>query len=299
MLTVMMATRNGASTLPIVFDAYVELHAPQGGWSIVVADNGSTDETKDIINAYAGRLPLSYVYEPAPGKNQALNTALPAAAGDLVVFTDDDIVPRADWLQQFRAAADTHVDFDMFGGRIQPRWPAPPEPWILTLVPLSIVYGISPDLASGPVGRQWLFGANMAVRKTIFDRGYRFDPRIGPSGTDYAQGSEAELTLRLDRAGCRAWFCSDAVAEHMIRADHLTEDWILGRARRYGRGRIRRELTGGPALGSVRLRLAKQAVRIGIQRICRNPAGLFRARWEWQYLLGQAHELRVARRATR
>jgi L-malate glycosyltransferase len=293
MLTVMMATRNGARTLPVVLNAYVKLRAPEGGWSIVISDNGSTDGTKDIIHDFARRLPLTYVYEPTPGKNQALNTALSAAAGDLIVFTDDDAVPRADWLQQFRAAADTHVEFQMFGGRILPCWLSPPEPWILTLVPLSIVYAISPDLPAGPVGRQWLFGPSMAVRKTIFDLGYRFNPTMGPRGTDYAQGSEAELTLRLDRAGYRAWFCSEAVVEHMIPPDHLSEEWILGRARRYGRGRIRRDPSARRRLTRVLFQLALQATRIATARAWRDRSGLFKARWDWNDLLGQAQELRA------
>jgi glycosyltransferase involved in cell wall biosynthesis len=124
MLTVMMATHNGARTLPLVLEAYVVLEPPEGGWSVVIVDNGSTDATKDIINAFARRLPLTYVYEPRPGKNQALNAALPAAIGDLIVFTDDDAVPRPDWLRRLRATADTQTDFHMFGGRIVPRWRA-------------------------------------------------------------------------------------------------------------------------------------------------------------------------------
>jgi L-malate glycosyltransferase len=299
LLTVMMATRNGARTLPVVLDAYVKLRPPEGGCSIVIADNGSTDGTKDIIHAFAQWLPLTYVYEPTPGKNRALNAALSAAAGDLIVFTDDDAVPRADWLQQLRAAADKYVDFHMFGGRIVPRWLSPPEAWISTLVPLSIVYGISPDLPAGPVGRQCLFGANMAVRKTIFDLGYRFDPTIGPRGADYAQGGEAELTLRLDRAGYRAWFCPDAVVEHMIGPDHLREQWILGRARRYGRGRIRRDASERSDLVAILFHLAVQAMRIATAQARRDRPGLFRARWGWHYLLGQAQELRAVREPPR
>jgi glycosyltransferase involved in cell wall biosynthesis len=300
MLTVMMATHNGAGTLPLVLEAYVGLEPPAGGWSVVIADNGSTDATKDLIHAFAGRLPLTYVYEPTPGKNQALNAALPAAIGDLVVFTDDDAVPRPDWLRRFRATADTQTDFHMFGGRIVPRWPTPPEPWILALVPLSVVYGISPPLQSGPVGRQWVFGANMAVRKAIFDLGYRFDPTIGPRGTDYAQGSEAELTQRLEQAGYRAWFCSEAVIEHLISSDHLTEEWILKRARRYGRGRIRRSatesrgwaITGLDVPAPLALHLVVQAVRIVMAWARRDRTALFAARWAWNYLLGQAQEVR-------
>jgi L-malate glycosyltransferase len=300
MLTVMMATYNGASTLPLVLEAYLGIEAPAGGWRVVIADNGSTDGTKDVIQAFARWLPVTYVYEPTPGKNQALNAALPAALGDLIVFTDDDAVPCPDWLQQFRVTADTRPDFDMFGGRVVPRWPAPPEPWILALVPQSVVYAITPVLPSGPVPRQWLFGPNMAIRKKIFDLGYRFDPTIGPCGTNYAQGSEAELTRRLDRAGYRAWFCSEAVVEHLIPPHHLTERWILKRARRYGRGQarfLRTQPRGAWSYLSVPASLAwhllLQGLRIVAARARHDREQLFKARWTCNYLLGQADEARA------
>jgi L-malate glycosyltransferase len=59
MLTVMMATYNGASTLPLVLEAYLGLEAPAGGWNIVIADNGSTDGTRRHSGPFATRLPLT------------------------------------------------------------------------------------------------------------------------------------------------------------------------------------------------------------------------------------------------
>jgi glycosyltransferase involved in cell wall biosynthesis len=294
MLTVMMATHNGIGTLPQVLEAYTALEAPEGGWSVVVADNASTDGTKDVVQGFIGRLPLTYVYEAQLGKNYALNAALPAAHGDLIVFTDDDAVPRPDWLRQFRAAADQHDEFDIFGGTIVPRWPTVPEPWILSVVPLPVVYGLNARRQSGPVGRQAVFGANMAVRRSLFDLGYRFDSTIGPRGTDYAGGSEAELTQRLERDGHRAWFCSEAVVEHLIRPQHLEETWILGRARRYGRGRAR--LDGSTPSVRALARLVMQGVRVLVARARRDRTRLFEARWSWNYLLGQVQESRARRR---
>ena len=108
MLTVLIATRNGAHTLPRALSALAQLDSPAGGWKLVVVDNGSTDETKEIIQSFTGRLPITYVFEAAPGKNAALNAGLNKIEGDLVVFTDDDTLPHADWLVEMRQAADCH-----------------------------------------------------------------------------------------------------------------------------------------------------------------------------------------------
>ena len=104
MLTVIMATRNGASTLPRVLEAYRGLTAPPQGWRLLVVDNGSTDPTRAILDSHAARLPMCCLHEARPGKNVALNRALAHALerdepdGGLFVFTDDDATPAPDWL---------------------------------------------------------------------------------------------------------------------------------------------------------------------------------------------------------
>src|SRR5688572_29690523 len=99
MLTTLIATYNGARTLPEVLKAYCALQPTDGRWKLVVVDNGSTDRTSEIIAAYRQHLPLTYLIEPKQGKNAALNTGLTCRAGDLLVLTDDDVLPRSDWLR--------------------------------------------------------------------------------------------------------------------------------------------------------------------------------------------------------
>src|ERR1700686_3319762 len=118
MLSVLMATYNRAAKLAVVLDSYLRLETPQGGWELFIVDNGSTDQTRQVVSSFCERLPLTYLFEPQKGKNAALNLALPDVNGDLIVMTDDDILPQPDWLAKLRLAADTHSEFSIFGGVI-------------------------------------------------------------------------------------------------------------------------------------------------------------------------------------
>ena len=100
MITVLIATHNGAETLPAVLNSYCKLEPPNGGWELIIVDNGSTDSTKEIVHAFQSRLPLTYVFEPRLGKAVAQNNGLSRINGDLLVMTDDDALPRPDWLVQ-------------------------------------------------------------------------------------------------------------------------------------------------------------------------------------------------------
>ena len=302
MLTVLIATYNGMHTLPKQLDAFCQLRVPIGDWKLVIVDNGSTDSTRQIIHSFTDRLPLTYMFEPSRGKNAALNTGLASAEGDLVVFTDDDTVPRPDWLLEMRRAVDSNPSFSVFGGTVIPHWEVPPEDWIATWVQLVPVFSITdPSWKEGPISSGYVFGNNMAIRAEVLKAGYRFNVEIGPRGRNYAMGSETELTMRLAKAGFMAWHCKQVVVEHLIRKFQLSQAWILRRATRFGRGKYRltiqyENVNRKKYLGVPRYlirELMKKSLDVGRAKLHGDPAIVFEKRWIFNYLLGQAIEARL------
>ena len=304
MLTVLLATRNGSRTLPTVLENFTRLQVPSSGWKLVVVDNGSTDQTREIVTSFRASLPLTYIFEERPGKNAALNAGLEHLEGDLAVFTDDDVFPHPDWLIRLRAAADAHLAYSMFGGVVRPRWEVTPPHWV-RWVDTRIVFAITDlQMVEGPTNLGLLFGPNMAIRAEVFKGGIRFNTSIGPRGNNYPMGSETELVLRLGRQGHKAWHVRDAVVEHFIREDQMNKPWVLGRAIRFGRGRFRISQTADAVavpcwLGMpVNLfpQLFKKGIKWAIAWLSFNEQAAFSARWEFNYLLGNLIEARVIRR---
>lgn len=266
-VTVFFATRNRAQAIPRVLESFTGLHAPEGGWKLVVTDNGSSDDTLAVLQGFVGRLPLTVLSCPKPGKNRALNMALPELQGRLAVFTDDDVLPDPDWLIRLLAAADAHPEADMFGGTVAPEWPRPKPDWLSEdVVEFSMLY--SQQLRpSGPCGFADIFGPNMAIRAEVFRAGTRFAEHVGPDGTNplYAMGSETELLRRLEVAGHRGWFEATARLRHIIRPEQMEEGWILERAFRYGAGEGRNYVAGSlpkDILRRVVYRIAAQGMRL-------------------------------------
>lgn len=303
MLTVLIATHNGARTLPEVLEAYCRLRPPDGGWKLVIIDNASTDDTGSVVRAYSGRLPLCFLRVDAPGQNLARNRGLAAVEGDLVVFSDDDAVARPGWLARMRSAADAHREFGLFGGEVVPRWEIPPEPWFLEAVPLAPCFAVTdPAWEEGPIKSDFVFSPNMAIRSELFRAGYRFDESIGPRPGSYAMGSETELTRRLSAAGVRAWHVRGATVEHIVRAHQMCPKWILERAVRYGRGSFRWPPAGPespPEERSAAVRLLRgitaSSVRIAAAEWRGDRAKAFRLRWDRNRLAGYLAEALLAR----
>lgn len=296
MLTVLFATRNRASVLRDVLETYCQIRSPASGWKMVVVDNGSADSTPRVLASFYGRLPLQSLTEPKLGKNFALNAGLELADGDLTVLTDDDVFPRPDWLLQLRHAADTQLSYSIFAGAILPRWEIPPPGWIPWIRDKGPVYTLTdPSLEEGPIASYLVFGPNMAVRSSVFESGVRFDCSIGPSGTDYPMGSETELVVRLGRVGHKAWYAKSALVEHFIRKEQLTQDWVLQRAIRWGRGRFRISRDQKLLFGIPRFLfrdIPKEVVLMAVAGISFRRDLLFQARWRFNILRGMAIEAR-------
>lgn len=306
MLTVLFASRNGAGRLPRVLAAFERLAAPAGGWKLVVVENASTDDTAGVLRGFEGRLPLTVLSQPRPGKNAALNLGLTAAEGDLVILTDDDVLPAADWLLRLRAAADDNPAFDLFAGRIVPHFEIEPPDWLLRWAPLDIAYAAHPaGLPAGPVDPGMVWGPSMAVRRRVFDSGHRFDEHVGPTAGSYAMGSETEFTQRVALAGHASWYCPEAVVEHLVRAEQMTEPWLCGRALRYGRGALLRELAqglhGGPRLAGVPRSLYADLLKAGYAAARARLSGDLRwrlhARLRWHEACGRLAQARALARA--
>jgi cellulose synthase/poly-beta-1,6-N-acetylglucosamine synthase-like glycosyltransferase len=301
MLTVFIATHDGAETLPRVLAAYTELLSPAGGWKVVIIDNGSEDDTPAIARSFADRLPLIILTEPRRGKNRALNTGLRQLEGDLAVFSDDDSVPESDWLVRVRSAADDHPAYAVFGGRILPLWDQEPDGWLLEWVRAAPVFSVT-DAAreEGPCESTKVWGPNMAIRAEWFRRGYRFDERLGPNGSaTYAMGGETELTLRLAIAErVRCWHCKDARMHHIIPPRKMTRAWILKRAFHLGRC-VHRESkqyaeAGRPyvprSAAAICAGLARELVNLASARKSADARRIFEARWQLNLWCGCLYE---------
>lgn len=78
-------------------------------FEIIIADDGSTFETKQLIKAFSlqTHLCISHVWQPDDGfqKCKIMNKALKKSNGDYVIFTDGDCIPRADFVAVHRKYA--------------------------------------------------------------------------------------------------------------------------------------------------------------------------------------------------
>ena len=237
-VSIILATYNRNDLLIQTLQGLVNMDTTGLEWEVVLVDNAGNDETARLAESFSASLPLEFLVEKAPGKNNALNSALEHASGELIIFTDDDVIPDQAWVKSLVNAADRWKAADLFGGRILPRFPeGTSAPRIDDPVFMRIAYVIADwDLPEGEHSAGKIWGPNMMVRRQVFDQGLRFNTKVGPTGRSYVMGSETEFLLRANDAGHTAVYVPSAFVYHQIRSEQLTHAWIRGRAFRVGRG---------------------------------------------------------------
>jgi len=225
-ISVIVATRDRAALLSETIEAIAGQESPGGLYEIVIVDNGSVDNTRDTVAEAARRLPvsISYVHEPRPGKSHALNTAVASARGDLLVFTDDDVLPAPGWLAAFVGAMnDTGADFAT--GRILPKWEADPPAWVSPQLygALSVADG-GPErlpLSKGVNSQIMPMGGNLALKRHVVESVGGWNPDLGSLQGTLRTGEDHEFALKMLDAGFAGVYEPGAAVSHRVPADRL------------------------------------------------------------------------------
>lgn len=202
LVTVAVCTRDRPDDMKLCLEAISHLDYPH--LDILVVDNApQTEATRELVEAHYPQ--VRYVREPRPGLDWARNRAILAAKGEIIAYTDDDVVVDEGWV---RAIAQTFAD----------------DPKVMAVTGLIAPYELETEAQVlfedyGGFGRgfeqkyyqvelgksmpwQWLgagqfgTGANMAYRQSVFKGIGYFDPALDV-GTPTNGGGDLEMFIRI------------------------------------------------------------------------------------------------------
>ncbi len=227
-VSVILATFNRASSLRLTLESFSRLSVPDVlTWELLIVDNNSTDRTHEVVAAFAKAASFSvrYVSEKTQGRSAALNAGIAAASGEIVAFTDDDVLLHPAWLWNLKRTFDEY-DCAAVGGRIVPKWNHTKPDWLEMEDQQAVV-----NFDLGDEYKQIHFpplGANSAFRQDVFRKYGLFRLDLGVNGSTHTiTCDDTEFGLRLTRAGEKIMYCPSAIVYHPVDPERATKRYFL------------------------------------------------------------------------
>jgi len=175
---------------------------------MAVVDNGSTDQTPRVLEDFARNAPCPFwtLREPIPGASRSKNLAIERSSSAIISLVDDDCYVRPDHLRRIIEVFDDPA-IGYMGGSVLLYDPQDAPVAICTWdSPRRI-----PARESFDVGI--LLGANLAIRRVVWEQLGGFDPLLGP-GTPVYGAEDADLVERACDAGWDGFLNPDCVVYH-------------------------------------------------------------------------------------
>jgi len=229
-ITIILCTYNRCESLAKTLDSIAALRLPESvEWEVLVVDNNSTDRTREVVEEfccrYTGR--FRHLFEPQQGKSYALNAGIREARGDVVAFTDDDVIVEPTWLLNLTIPLATK-NWVGVGGRTLPQADFTPPAWL----------GLRPPYVYGPWGifdlgdsacelTESPFGNNMAFRREVFEKYGYFRTDLGPRPGSEIRSEDTEFVHRILTAGGHLCYEPSAVLYHSVPSNRIQKKHLL------------------------------------------------------------------------
>jgi glycosyltransferase involved in cell wall biosynthesis len=222
-VSVVIPCRNEAGHIGAMLDSLAR-QTWDGCWEVVIADNGSTDKTTEIVRRYATRLPGLRVVDASArrGAGYARNVGVESSEGTRILFLDGDDEVNEGYVRSMADALETNAlvaaRLDLY--KLNP-------PWLLESWPAM-------DQQGGPLVDEFgllpvVGGCAMGVQRAVFDD-------VGGFRTSLRAYEDADLSWRIQLAGHPPPLSvSGAVVHYRLPSS------VLGHCRRrlhYARGRL-------------------------------------------------------------
>ncbi|MBW4523806.1 MAG: hormogonium polysaccharide biosynthesis glycosyltransferase HpsE [Phormidium tanganyikae FI6-MK23] len=212
-LSVVICTYNGEARIGQVLDRVrSQIHTDPIAWEVLVIDNNSRDNTKQIVSNCAD---VRYVFEAEQGLAFARSRAIREAAGQWVAFLDDDTLPDQNWVAQAYQFAQAHPEIGAFGGQIHAEYEVEPPVGIKKLAPyLAIV-----ERGSKPhkYDRVLPPGAGLVVQRQVWlDAVPEKLVLVGRTTAAMLASEDIEAILHIQNSGREIWYNPEMHLYHQI-----------------------------------------------------------------------------------
>lgn len=231
MLSVVVATYLRYDILPDCIEALRGQTLNPNALEILIVDNSpDAEESLRFGTRYSNVKNLRWIHQSSVGLSKARNRGIRESRFPIIAFIDDDALAVANWAEELIKTFEYYGDHVAgVGGRIDLGWRTPRPRWLhssLCKFLTTIDYG--PDRKILGL-KEEIAGANMAFRKSVFEKLGLFPESLGRKGSTLLSSEETRLLFRIHEAGHSIAYAPEAKVEHVVDPSRLVQSWFRKR----------------------------------------------------------------------
>ena len=243
-LSVIIPTANRGELLTETIFSIKKQSIDMNLFEILVIDNCSKDDTKDLVFSMKNNFPnLYYFYESNPGLHYARHRGLREAKGEILIFIDDDIEVQPDWLLNINQIF-LDKDVALCGGNCLPLFLEEPPIWLKTIWNKKDIYGTQilsclsiQKRAEGryEINPSFIWGCNFSVRKNVVINAGGFNPDgMPPDRIRFRGDGEKRIADYIKKYSLKCIFDSKVSIFHKVTKERMQLKYFEKRGFREG-----------------------------------------------------------------
>jgi glycosyltransferase involved in cell wall biosynthesis len=206
---------------------------------VLVVDNNSTDNTREVVTANAARSSrIRYTTEAEQGLSAARNRGFAESQGEYLTYIDDDASAPSRFVWDLVQIIHRHRP-DIVGGPIYPAYAEARPRWFLDKFERRCYADVS-----GFSTRCRVSGGNFTIRRASLQRLSGFDVKLGMVGAHVRLGEEAKVLdlyrLSTPVAEQRVYYALECGVNHYVPVERMTAKYVVQRG--YSMGQMKAQL---------------------------------------------------------
>jgi glycosyltransferase involved in cell wall biosynthesis len=231
-ISVIICCHNSAKNLPRTIEALAKQSKNSFRWEIIIVDNNSTDNTKQVAIAEWNKyditdIPFQVVEEKSPGLSAAREKGFQVSSYEFCLFCDDDNWLDASYVSNVFELMKSDPTIGVLGGIGEAVCEVTPPSWFDDLKG-GYAVGKQADRSGDVTDRGYVYGAGATFRKSVYLalRKKGFQPLLSDrKGKVLSSGGDKELCYAYLLLGFKISYSSQLQFRHFIAKHKLSKDY--------------------------------------------------------------------------
>jgi glucosyl-dolichyl phosphate glucuronosyltransferase len=234
-VSIIIPTYNRAEYLWMTVESFLQQSYPEDLYEVIISNNNSSDSTEKIVDRYLKDYPsrIRYLLERRQGVHYARNSAAKIAKGDILYFTDDDMVADRNLLSEIVKVFLFDSQVASVTGRVLPKWEIEPPDWVLKLCNNYLLSLNDPPeefiISTLDCG---IYSCHQGIRKNVFLQSGGFNPEN--TAGEWIGDGETGLNIKIKELGYKFGYNGASIIHHNIPAERMTQAYLNRRMANQG-----------------------------------------------------------------